>query len=101
GPLLFDVLEGVADRAHRRGEDAAPDDLVEVEVCAYSGHLPTEACEHRIKVLAPIHAVPTAPCPYHQSYEVDAAGRAVLPSCRTPGTEYLRKTFVVLPSAVT
>ena len=29
GPLLFDVLEGVADRAHRRGDDRAPDDLVE------------------------------------------------------------------------
>ena len=102
GPLLFDVLEGVADRAHLRGESTPPGDLVEVEVCAYSGHIPTEACDHRIKVLAPIHAVPTAPCPYHQAYDVEpATGRAVLPACRTPGTDYLKQTFVVLPSAVT
>ena len=101
GPLLFDVLEGVADRAHLRGETTPPNDLVEVEVCAYSGHIPTEACEHRIKVLAPIHAVPTTPCPDHPAYDVDASGHAVLPACRTPGTDYVRRSFVVLPSAVT
>src|SRR5262249_13532688 len=84
------------------GETAQPDDLVEVEVCAFSGHIPTEACDHRVKVLAPVHAVPTAPCPYHQAFDVErASGRAVLPACRTAGGDYTRKTFTVLPSAVT
>lgn len=102
GPLLFDVLEGLADRARTKGQgsSAAPDELAWIEVCAYSGHIPTDACEHRVKVLAPVHAVPTAPCPYHRAYEVDGAGRAVLPACRHDGNSYTRKVFVVLPSAV-
>ena len=100
GPLLFDILEGLAGRA--RGELAAPpDDLTDVEVCAYSGHVPGDACPDRIRVRAPIHAVPTEPCPYHRGYDVDpATGHAVLPACRKPSRAYDRKTFVVLPSAV-
>jgi penicillin-binding protein 1C len=101
GPLLFDVLEGVANRSHVHRDDKQPDDLTEVEVCAYSGHIPTEACDHRIKVLAPIHAVPTAPCPYHQAFDTDASGHAVLPACKQPNATYQRRSYVVLPSAVT
>jgi len=105
GPLLFDVLEGVAGREPARGAGTAgapPDELIEVEVCAYSGHLAGEACPERTTVRAAVHAVPTAPCPYHQVYEIDhASGRAVLPACRKPGHRYDRRTFVALPSAVT
>ncbi len=101
GPLLFDVLEGLGKRA-RPAVPPVPDDLTEVEVCAYSGHIPGEGCDHRIRVRAPLHAVPTSPCPYHQAYDVDrATARAVLPSCRALGRTYDRKNFVVLPSAVT
>ncbi|MFT3699275.1 MAG: penicillin-binding protein 1C [Kofleriaceae bacterium] len=98
GPLLFDVLEGVGKHEHKA--ETQPDDLVEVEVCAYSGHIPGDACDHRIKVLAPVHAVPTAPCPYHQAFDVDASGHAVVPACKREGVAYERKHFVVLPSAV-
>jgi penicillin-binding protein 1C len=101
GPLLFDVLEGVASRAPA-APPPPPDDLTSVEVCAYSGHIPSDACPDRITVRAPIHAVPTTPCPYHQAYDVDhASGRAVLPACRKPGHSYDRKSFVVLPSPIT
>ncbi|HEU4734031.1 MAG TPA: penicillin-binding protein 1C [Kofleriaceae bacterium] len=101
GPLLFDVLEGLAGRSPATPA-APPDDLTEVEVCAYSGHIAGEACPERVTVRAPLHAVPTAPCPYHQAYEVDrATGRAVVPACRKPDRGYDRKSFVVLPSAVT
>lgn len=62
GPLLFDVLESVD---HTRLSQVQPDDLVEVEVCAYSGHIPTSSCTGRAKILASIHAVPIMPCPYH------------------------------------
>jgi penicillin-binding protein 1C len=55
-----------------------------------------------VKALAPVHAVPTATCPYHRAYDVEReTGRAVLPACRHPDRETLRKSFVVLPSAVT
>ena len=102
GPLLFDVLEGLADRA--RGlpvQVTPPDELVSIDVCAYSGYPATDACPARTKALAPVHAVPTTPDPFHQAYDVDrVTGRAVLPACRTPGADYVRKTFIVLPSAV-
>jgi penicillin-binding protein 1C len=81
GPLLFDVLEAIDQtNRHTPGDAQPPDDLTEVEVCAYSGHVPGDACTDRVKVLAPVHAVPTATCPYH----VTCAG----------------KPYTVLPSAV-
>jgi len=101
GPMLFDVLEGLADRSRVAPPATPPDDLTEIEVCAYSGHIPTDACDHRVKVLARTHAVPTTPCPYHQAYDVDRdTGVAALPACRVPGHTYERKSFVVLPSSV-
>jgi len=78
GPLLFDVLESVD---HTKLSAVQPDDLVEVEVCAYSGHIPTAACTDRVKVLAPVHAVPTTPCPYHVT--CDGKSYTVLPSAVT------------------
>jgi penicillin-binding protein 1C len=101
GPLLFDVLEALAGHAPARvDDDVPPADLAWIEVCAYSGHVPTDACEHRTKVLAPVHAVPTAPCPFHKRYDVDARGRAVTRACKHDGVAYSQKTFVVLPSAI-
>lgn len=101
GPLLFDILEGLSDRTHPPAPRPAPDELVSVEVCAFSGYIATDACDERKRALAPVHAVPTTPDPYHQIYDVDrTTGRAVLPACRVPGRTYDRKSFVVLPSAV-
>jgi penicillin-binding protein 1C len=101
GPLLFDVLEGLADRTRPPTPRPRPAELVEVEVCAFSGYIASEACPQRGKALAPVHAVPTAEDPYLQVYDVDVAtGRAVLPACRAPGRTYERRAFTVLPSAV-
>ena len=99
GPLLFDVLEGLA--GGRRELPPPPDDLTDVEICAYSGHIAGDACPLRVTARAPLHAVPTEPCPYHQAYDVDqATGHAVLPACRKPGKTYDRRSFTVLPSSV-
>lgn len=86
GPILFDVLEGLADRSKQAAPPSPPADLVEIEVCAYSGHIPTDACTHRTKVRAPLHSVPTEPCPYHQV-------------CRADGKD--PEPYVALPSSVT
>ena len=98
-PLLFDILEGLGTRGP---QEQRPDELAEIEVCAYSGHLPTDACHDRVKIRAPLHAVPTTPCPYHQAFDVDREShKAVASACRVAGRDYDRQTFVVLPSSVT
>jgi penicillin-binding protein 1C len=102
GPLLFDILEGVAPRGIAAEADASvpPPDLTAVEVCAYSGHLPTEACTQRREVLARREAVPTRRCPYHQQVEVDArTGLAVSPVCRS-GREVESRVYLTWPASI-
>jgi penicillin-binding protein 1C len=99
GPVLFDLLEGLDDGA-RGPARLPPADLIEVEVCALSGHLPTEACPRRSTALALVHQVPTEQCPYHHAVEVDVAtGQAVTPLCRE-GRETRVDSYVLWPSAV-
>lgn len=96
GPLLFDVLESVD---HTKLAEVQPDDLASVEVCAYSGHIPTSACGDRIKVLAPVHAVPTAPCPYHVT--CDGTPYIVLPSTITAWLTARHRTLPKAPPCTT
>ncbi len=101
GPVLFDVLESVADRTNRL-EDAAPapDDLIEVEVCSYSGRLVTEACPDSKQAKAAVSSVPTETCPYHRHVEVDlASGLAVQPGCRGDAETELR-TVLEWPASI-
>ena len=101
GPVLFDVLEGVGPRGRAQAEEAGPpEDLARVEVCAYSGHLPTDACMERKEVHARRSAVPTARCPYHQKVEVDVAtGLAVGPACRA-GRRTEERVYVTWPATI-
>lgn len=99
GPLLFDLLEGVADRT-RPISDVPPSELTAIEVCAFSGHLPTEACGATRFSQAKRSAVPTARCPFHQRIEVDlATGEAVTPACRA-GRTVEEKSVLILPATV-
>ncbi|NRD62771.1 penicillin-binding protein 1C [Corallococcus exiguus] len=101
-PLLFDILEGIGPRGTAvQEEDAAPPkDLVSVEVCAYSGHLPTDACTQRKRVDAVRTAVPTTPCPYHHRVEVDVTtGLAVGPGCRD-GRKTESRVYLTWPSSL-
>ncbi|MCK8496151.1 penicillin-binding protein 1C [Myxococcus fulvus] len=102
GPVLFDILEGVGPRGRSLPEDetVVPEDLMRVEVCAYSGHLPTEACTQRKHVHARRSAVPTAVCPYHQRVEVDVAtGLSVGPTC-SAGRKTESRVFVTWPATI-
>ncbi|QSQ16789.1 penicillin-binding protein 1C [Myxococcus landrumensis] len=102
GPVLFDILEGVGPRGRSLPDEDlnAPNDLMRVEVCAYSGHLPTEACTQRKEVYARRTSVPTLRCPYHQRVEVDVAtGLAVGPTCKAGRTTESR-VFVTWPATI-
>lgn len=100
GPVLFDVLEAVADRRRVPHLESTPRELADVEVCAYSGHVPTAACQHKKVVLARRTAVPTKRCPYHLNVEVDrASGRALTPACRGDRA-YDTKSYLVWPTSI-
>ncbi|MDY7225571.1 penicillin-binding protein 1C [Hyalangium rubrum] len=102
GPILFDLLEAVGPRgkASESEDSVPPSDLARVEVCAYSGHLPTDACSDRREVFARRSAVPTQPCPYHQKVEVDArTGLAVSPVCRA-GREVEERMYLTWPASI-
>lgn len=103
GPVLFDVLEAVGPRGRAALEDpdaVPPADLMQVEVCAYSGHLATDACAERRHVYARRTSVPTEPCPYHQRVEVDVAtGLAVGPQCRA-GREVESRVYLSWPASI-
>ncbi|WP_164014900.1 penicillin-binding protein 1C [Pyxidicoccus trucidator] len=102
GPLLFDILEGVGPRGKALPDEevSAPEDLMRVEVCGYSGHLPTDACVQRKTVYARRSAVPTGRCPYHQKVEVDVAtGLAVGPTCRA-GRKTEERVFLTWPATI-
>jgi len=102
GPLLFDLLEAVGPRgrASVQEDSVPPHDLALVEVCTYSGHLPTDACKERKAVYARRSAVPTRTCPYHQWVEVDVrTGLAVSPVCRA-GREVESRVYLAWPSGI-
>lgn len=98
-PLFFDILEAVDDPDTL--DDARPDEaMTEVEVCAFSGHLPTEACEHTETVHLPTESVPTERCQYHVEVDVDTTtGRALNTECRQ-NHDYTTESFVRLPAEV-
>jgi penicillin-binding protein 1C len=100
GPLLFDLLEAMADPRRRWSGPQLPRELSSIEVCAYSGHVPTLACPQRRKALALTHSVPPEPCPYHVQVEVDVdTGHAVRPGCREDRRTELR-SYLSWPASV-
>lgn len=100
GPLLFDLLDGVAVTRAAPPSQQAPQDLTRVEVCAYSGHLPTDACPTKRTAWALLASVPTKPCPFHRKVAVDtASGLAVRPGCRE-GLAWEERSFLVWPASI-
>jgi penicillin-binding protein 1C len=103
-PLFFDILEAIDDTdqlddpmPRAAGDKPA---MSEVEVCAFSGHLPTDACEHTETTYLPTNSVPTERCPYHVEVDVEVeSGRALSHKCRH-GRDYTTKSFVQLPPDV-
>lgn len=100
GPILFDLLEALADRSRPHAPSRRPGDLKEIEVCAYSGYLPTRACKNITWALAIRANVPTTTCPYHVLLDVDVeTGLALNPTCRGDRA-YRTESFTVWPASI-
>ncbi|MBA2662218.1 MAG: penicillin-binding protein 1C [Bradymonadaceae bacterium] len=100
-PVFFDVLEGLNRRQNPLSKTRArPSDLTRVEVCAYSGHLPTPACDHTKHVDALRRAVPTRRCPYHVRHDVDDATGLLLNSMCRANRPHHSQSYVVWPPGV-
>lgn len=99
-PILFDLLEALAERGGAAPVDAPPTDVTWTEVCALSGRVATPACGQRRLVPALRSAVPTERCQLHRTLLVDiATGQALAPGCRE-GRRYEERTFVTWPAGV-
>jgi len=99
-PVLFDLLEAVADRSAPPLPDAPSGDLKGITVCSYSGRLPGPACPDTSRVLALREHVPTETCPYHVAVDVDLeTGMALAPGCRGD-RPYETHTFITWPPGI-
>lgn len=99
-PLLFDVLEGIEVRSFLPPADPMPVDLASVELCSYSGRVPTAACPSKRRSLALRERVPVEPCGFHVEIDVDLeTGLALGPGCRE-GRTWERRSFVTWPSGI-
>ncbi|MBM74353.1 MAG: penicillin-binding protein 1C [Proteobacteria bacterium] len=93
-PILFDLLEGLVSSE----EDAPrPSSVTSLEVCSYSGLIPTQACPALEQTYARVDRVPIDKCTNHYTIEVDKkTGLRVAPTCRMGPIE---KRSVLLPSS--
>ncbi len=99
GPMLFDLLEALHPGPTRHIAPV-PEDLKQIEVCAYSGRLPSAACAETHRVLAPRGSVPTERCPYHQAIDLDKkTGLRLSPTCRA-NHDYATRTYLVWPASL-
>jgi membrane carboxypeptidase/penicillin-binding protein PbpC len=74
-----------------------PEGLVDVEVCAGSGQLPTPACPYRRQELFVPEHVPTEPCDMHRIIVVDAlTGEPA--TAETPAERRIRRTVTYWPA---
>lgn len=100
GPILFDMLEALSDGSVPPNGDAVPGELARIEVCAFSGFLATDACEHRRWSWARRSAVPTRTCPYHRKLDVDRhTGELLTARCRA-SHDYETRNVLWLPATV-
>ena len=92
-PLLFDILEVIEDQPL---PSTAPEDVIPVSVCSYSGLPPSNACPTTNTSFGRVDRIPAKVCPYHHHILVNVSGQRVTPSCTTETTE---QRSVLLPSS--
>ncbi len=99
-PLFFDLIETLESGPIVEDKPPAPQDLSQIEVCHYSGHVPSPACSKRKRVWAYTQSVPTQLCPYHVHVEIDEeTGEALNASCRS-GRSWTRRSMLRWPASL-
>lgn len=93
-PVLFDVLNVLP----QSGWFNIPyDELVEVEICAKSGHLVGLFCEETKMEWIPKNGIRTEACPYHQTVFLNASENYRVNSSCYPLSEMTQKNWFTLP----
>ena len=95
GPIWHDLMEkALLGRPER--EFAQPAGLVQAEVCALSGKLPTEACPHRSIEWFVAGTTPTELDDWYQVVQLDQA-TGLVADAQTPAARIVEKVYLVLP----
>lgn len=81
-PLLFDIFQTLPIKT--LWFDRPESHMVEVDVCATTGHRATENCERGTKEWWPKRSLQTTACPYHQRIHLNAQGQRVNSTCADP-----------------
>ncbi len=96
-PILFDILNILP----KSGWFGIPyDELVEVEICAKSGHLTGLFCEETKKEWIPLNGTRTEACPYHQTVFLNASENYRVNSSCYPLSEMKQKNWFTLPPVI-
>jgi penicillin-binding protein 1C len=96
-PLMFDAFA----RVRTKGPEWHPDGVAQVEVCAFSGLPPGEACQHRKTVMGIKGLLIRHRCPYHHHALVDArSGHRITKDCEAPGMRPELRSVLELPPEV-
>jgi len=96
-PIWHDFMEAALKGRPLR-EFERPDGLVEVEVCALSGLLPSSDCPHRVKELFLAGTEPTGTCTMHKRIAVDRT-TGLRATAATPPERIAERVYTILPPA--
>jgi len=95
GPIWHDFMTwALKDRPAR--SFTRPEGLVEVEICALSGRLPTRDCPHRRPELFIAGTEPTQACDMHRLYRIDIA-TGLQATEATPEWRVRERVYTVFP----
>lgn len=96
-PILFDLFGLLPEK--KSWFTTPYDDLIELPVCAQSGHRPLAYCEKIDTILATPGARENEGCPYHKLVHLDFTGQfRVHGDCESPMT-MLHENWFILPPA--
>jgi penicillin-binding protein 1C len=94
-PILFDIFQSLP--SETEWFDRPEGEMKEVQVCAVSGHRPTEFCDKQVAAWWPKGSLKTMACPYHQRIHVNSEGQRVNSSCANPMEMTHKNWLVVAP----